>query len=76
VLARFGFLAQVANVIVLPNAEPWAPPVMQANNEIDTLVQQKLAESQQRRQMRAAGGPPGGGMQPTMQPVMQQPGGW
>ncbi|MFT4841195.1 MAG: hypothetical protein ACJA0V_002324 [Planctomycetota bacterium] len=44
VLARFGFLAQVANVIVLPNAEPWQPPAMQANNEIDILVQQKLTK--------------------------------
>ena len=42
VLARFGHLAQVANIIVLPNAEPWQAPAMQANNEIDTLVQQKL----------------------------------
>jgi hypothetical protein len=44
VLARFGFLAQVANVIVLPNADPWQPPAMQANNEIDTLIQQKLTK--------------------------------
>jgi hypothetical protein len=44
VLARFGFLAQVANIIVLPDAEPWQPPAMQANNEIDMLVQQKLTK--------------------------------
>ena len=44
VLARFGFLAQVANVIVLPNADPWQRPAMQANNEIDTLIQQKLTK--------------------------------
>lgn len=44
VLARFGFLAQVANVIVLPNAEPWQPKPMPSNNEIDTLIQQKLTK--------------------------------
>ncbi len=44
VLARFGFLAQVANVIVLPNADAWQPPAMQSNNEIDTLIQQKLTK--------------------------------
>lgn len=43
-LARFGYLAQVANVIVLPNADAWQPPEMQSNNEIDMLVQQKLTK--------------------------------
>lgn len=42
VLARFGHLAEVAQVIVLPNAEPWQAPVMDARNEIDELVQAKL----------------------------------
>lgn len=43
-LARFGYLAQVANVIVLPNAAAWKAPEMQSNNEIDMLVQQKLTK--------------------------------
>jgi len=43
-LARFGYLAQVANVIVLPNGDAWQPPAMQSNNEIDMLVQQKLTK--------------------------------
>lgn len=43
-LARFGYLAEVANVIVLPNADKWQPPPMQSNNEIDMLVQQKLTK--------------------------------
>lgn len=42
VMARFGHLAQVAQVIVLPDAMPWRAPTMTANNEIDELVQQKL----------------------------------
>jgi len=43
-LARFGYLAQVSNIIVLPNAEAWKAPQMQSNNEIDMLVQQKLVK--------------------------------
>lgn len=42
VLARFGFLAEVAQVIVLPDAEPWQPPVHVRHNEIDELIQHKL----------------------------------
>ncbi|MCB9879944.1 MAG: DUF1549 domain-containing protein [Planctomycetes bacterium] len=42
VMARFGFLAEVAQVIVLPDDAPWQAPAMVAVNEIDELVQQKL----------------------------------
>ncbi|MEZ6037020.1 MAG: DUF1549 and DUF1553 domain-containing protein [Planctomycetota bacterium] len=42
VMARFGFLAEVAQVIVLPDRAPWQAPPMTAVNEIDELVQQKL----------------------------------
>lgn len=52
VLARFGHLTEVAQVIVLPDAEPWAAPPMTARNEIDELVQQKL------RKLRLAPAPP------------------
>ena len=43
-LARFGYLAQVANIIVLPNSDQWEAPKMQSNNEIDMLVQKKLVK--------------------------------
>ncbi|MFN3244179.1 MAG: DUF1549 and DUF1553 domain-containing protein [Planctomycetota bacterium] len=46
VMARFGYLTEVAQVIVLPNAEPWTPPTMDQRNEIDALVQQKLVKLQ------------------------------
>jgi hypothetical protein len=42
VLARFGHMAEVAQIIVLADAEPWQPPAMDARNEIDELVQAKL----------------------------------
>ncbi|MGA0059264.1 MAG: DUF1549 and DUF1553 domain-containing protein [Planctomycetota bacterium] len=42
VLARFGHLAEVAQVIVLPDAAPWHAPAMDTRNEIDELVQAKL----------------------------------
>ncbi|MFO1050644.1 MAG: DUF1549 and DUF1553 domain-containing protein [Planctomycetota bacterium] len=42
VLARFGFLAAVAQVIVLPDAEPWIAPPMDDRNEIDALVHARL----------------------------------
>ncbi|MGC6489057.1 MAG: DUF1549 domain-containing protein, partial [Planctomycetota bacterium] len=44
VMARFGYLTEVAQVIVLPDAQPWSPPPMTAQNEIDQLVQQKLVK--------------------------------
>ena len=44
VMARFGYLTEVAQVIVLPDAEPWTPPEMSPRNEIDQLVQQKLVK--------------------------------
>lgn len=44
VMARFGYLTEVAQVIVLPDAEPWTAPPMVAHNEIDELVQQKLTK--------------------------------
>ena len=44
VMARFGYLTEVAQVIVLPDAEPWSPPPMKAQNEIDQLIQQKLVK--------------------------------
>ena len=42
VLARFGFLAAVAKVLVLPDDEPWTAPPMEARGELDQLVQAKL----------------------------------
>jgi len=44
VMARFGYLTEVAQVIVLPDAEPWQAPEMDRRNEIDELVQQKLVK--------------------------------
>ncbi len=44
VMARFGYLTEVAQVIVLPNADAWSPPEMDRRNEIDELVQQKLVK--------------------------------
>jgi len=44
VMARFGYLTEVAQVIVLPDNKPWSPPVMEARNEIDQLIQQKLVK--------------------------------
>lgn len=44
VMARFGYLTEVAQVIVLPDAKPWTPPKMDQRNEIDALVQQKLVK--------------------------------
>jgi hypothetical protein len=44
IMARFGHLTEVAQVIVLPDAAPWSPPAMDQRNEIDQLVQQKLVK--------------------------------
>ena len=35
-LARFGYLAQVANIIVLPNSDQWEAPKMQSNLELSS----------------------------------------
>ncbi|MEC7727008.1 MAG: DUF1549 and DUF1553 domain-containing protein [Planctomycetota bacterium] len=43
-MARFGYLTEVAQVIVLPDDKPWAAPAMDQRNEIDLLVQQKLVK--------------------------------
>lgn len=42
VMARFGYLTEVAQVLVLPDGKPWQAPPTPSHNEIDQLIQRKL----------------------------------